>query len=44
MTQPLTSRLEGMLQAVYPTLDCGALANDLLGAMALARISHEKAA
>jgi len=36
MTQPLTSRLEGMLQAVYPTLDCGALANDLLGAMALA--------
>jgi sucrose phosphorylase len=35
MTQPLTSRLEGMLQAVYPTLDCGALANDLLGAMAL---------
>ncbi|KXS52040.1 MAG: hypothetical protein AWU57_3573, partial [Marinobacter sp. T13-3] len=26
MTQPLTSRLEGMLQAVYPTLDCAALA------------------
>ncbi|KXS50916.1 MAG: alpha amylase, sucrose phosphorylase, (trans)glycosidase [Marinobacter sp. T13-3] len=36
MTQPLTSRLEGMLQAVYPTLDCAALANNLLGAMALA--------
>ena len=36
MTQPLTSRLEGMLQAVYPTLDCAGLANDLLGAMALA--------
>jgi len=36
MTQPLTSRLEGMLQAVYPTLDCAALANDLLGAMVLA--------
>jgi len=36
MTQPLTSRLEGMLQAVYPTLDCAALAKDLLGAMVLA--------
>ena len=36
MTQPLKSKLQGMLEVVYPSVDCDFLAEQLLATMGLA--------
>lgn len=33
MTQPLKSKLQGMLEVVYPSVDCDFLAEQLLATM-----------